>query len=113
MQSSSSPSSSSRSNFARSAAGVIASTRTLGSRVDNYRVLAAAARASGNIAEAQYQTANYLFERGDLRGAVEQINAGLRVASISNDDRARLLARRKQMIDTIPKDELRALQKQG
>lgn len=90
---------------------LIASTRTLASKVDNYRVLAAAARASGNIAEAQYQTANYLFERGDLRGAVEQLNAGLRIASITEEDRARLTARRKQMIDTIPKDELRALQK--
>ena len=92
---------------------LLSSSPNLGSRADSYRLLAAAARASGNTAEAQYQTANYLFERGDLRGAVEQINAGLRVASISNDDRARLLARRKQMIDTIPKDELRALQKQG
>jgi predicted Zn-dependent protease len=87
--------------------------QTLGSHLDTYRLLASAARATGNTAEAQYQTANYLFERGDLRGAVEQLNVGLRVASISSDDRARLLARRKQLIDTIPKDELRALQRQG
>ncbi len=85
----------------------------MGTRIDTYRLLSAAARATGNTAEAQYQLANYLYERGDLRGAVEQLNAGLRVASINGDDRARLLARRKQLIDSIPKDELRALQRQG
>jgi predicted Zn-dependent protease len=90
---------------------LIAAGPGVASRVDSYRLLAAAARASGNTAEAQYQTANYLFERGDLRGAVEQLNAGLRIASITEDDRARLLARRKQLIDSIPKDELRALQR--
>ena len=84
-----------------------------GTRPDTYRLLSAAARASGNTAEAQYQLANYLYERGDLRGAIEQLNAGLRVASINGDDRAKLLARRKQLIDTIPRDELRALQKQS
>jgi len=85
----------------------------LGTRVDTYKLLSAAARASGNTAEAQYQLSNYLYQRGDLRGAVEQLNAGLRVASITGDDRARLVARRKQLIDSIPKDELRALQRQG
>jgi predicted Zn-dependent protease len=90
---------------------LLAAGQTAAGRADSYRLLAEAARASGNTAEAQYQTANYLFERGDLRGAVEQLNAGLRIARISEDDRARLLARRKQLIDSIPKDELRALQR--
>jgi predicted Zn-dependent protease len=85
----------------------------LGTRVDTYRLLSAAARATGNTAEAQYQFANYLFGRGDLRGAIEQLNAGLRVASINGDDRARLMARRKQLIDSVPKNELKALQRQG
>jgi len=90
---------------------LLTASQANGPKVDSYRLLAEAARATGNTAEAQYQSANYLFERGDLRGAVEQLNAGLRIASISEDDRARLTARRKQLIDTIPKDELKALQK--
>ncbi|MDR3418062.1 MAG: M48 family metalloprotease [Nevskia sp.] len=85
--------------------------QALGNRIDTYRLLSEAARATGNTAEAQYEIANYLFQRGDMRGALEQLNVGLRVASISNDDRARLLARRKQLLDTIPKEELRQLQR--
>lgn len=83
----------------------------LGNRPDKFKLLSSAARAVNNTGEAQYQYANYLFQRGDLRGAIEQLNAGLRVASISDDDRARLAARRRQIIDTIPKDELKQLQR--
>ena len=90
---------------------LITHDQALGNRIDAARLLSVAARARGNTAEAQYQYANYLFGRGDLRGAIEQLNAGLRVASITDDDRARLLARRKQLIDTIPKDQLKALQR--
>jgi predicted Zn-dependent protease len=75
-------------------------------------VLSEAARAAGNSAEAQYQMANYLFRRGDLRGAIEQLNAGLRIASIGDSDRARLTARRRELIDSIPPEELRQLQQQ-
>jgi beta-barrel assembly-enhancing protease len=85
--------------------------QTLANRPDKFKLLSTAARAVNNTAEAQYEYANYLFQRGDLRGAIEQLNAGLRVASISEDDRARLTARRKQMINTIPKDELKQLQR--
>jgi predicted Zn-dependent protease len=92
---------------------LISYSQNLGTRIDTYRLLSLAARATGNTAEAQYQMANYLYERGDLRGAIEQLNAGLRVASINGDDRARLMARRKQLIDSIPKDELRDLERQG
>ncbi|MDB5986169.1 MAG: family peptidase, partial [Nevskia sp.] len=87
--------------------------QALGTRVDTYRLLATAARATGNIAEAQYQQAEYLSRRGDLRGAIEQLNAGLRVASINGDDRARLIARRQELLNSIPRDELERLQKQG
>jgi predicted Zn-dependent protease len=85
--------------------------QALGTRIDTYKLLSDAARSTGNTAEAQYQAANYLIGRGDLRGAIEQLNAGLRVASINDDDRAKLQARRKQLIDTIPKEQLRALQR--
>lgn len=83
----------------------------LGNRPDKFKLLSFAARAVNNTGEAQYQYANYLFQRGDLRGAIEQLNAGLRVASISDDDRARLSARRRQMIDSISKDELKKLER--
>jgi predicted Zn-dependent protease len=85
--------------------------QALGTRVQTFHLLSLAARASGNTAEAQYQQAEYLWRRGDLRGAVEQLNAGLRVASITGDDRARLLARRQELINSIPSDELARLQK--
>ncbi len=87
--------------------------QALGTRVETFRLLATAARNSGNIAEAQYQQSEYLYRRGDLRGAVEQLNAGLRVASINGDERARLMARRQELLNTIPAAELAKLQKQG
>jgi beta-barrel assembly-enhancing protease len=85
--------------------------QALGTRIDTYKLLSDAARGAGHTAEAQYQAANYLVARGDLRGAIEQLNAGLRVASISDDDRARLAAKRKELIDTIPKEQLKEMQR--
>jgi predicted Zn-dependent protease len=90
---------------------LISHPQALGTRIDTYKLLSDAARSTGNTAEAQYQAANYLIGRGDLRGAVEQLNAGLRVASISDDDRARLAAKRKELIESIPKDQLKELQR--
>lgn len=83
-----------------------------GTRIDTYRLLAAAARASGNVAEAQYQQCLYYFSRGDVRGALQQLNAGLRVASISTQDRSRLSAKRQEILESIPKDQLRRLQRE-
>ncbi len=87
--------------------------QALGTRVDTYRLLSAAARASGNTAEAQYQQGIYLYQRGDIRSALQQINAGLSVASISSQDRARLSAKRQELLDSIPRDELSKLQRGG
>ncbi len=86
--------------------------QALGTRIDTYRLLASAARASGNVAEAQYQQCLYHFGRGDIRGALQQLNAGLRVASISSQDRSRLSAKRQEILETIPKDQLRRLQRE-
>ena len=91
---------------------LIAHSQMLEKHVDNFRLLSEAARASGNLAESSYEMANYLYMRGDLRGAIEQLNAGLRVEAISTDDRARLVARRKELMDSIPQAELRELQRQ-
>jgi len=86
--------------------------QALGTRIDTYRLLASAARASGNIAEAQYQQAIYLNERGDIRGSLQQLNAGLRVASISTQDRSRLSAKRQEILHQLPRDQLRRLQRE-
>lgn len=85
--------------------------QALGTRIDTYRLLAAAARAKGNTAEAQYQQAIYYNERGDLRSALQQLNAGLLVASISSQDRARLSAKRQELLQSVPHDELQKLQR--
>lgn len=86
--------------------------QALGTRIDTYRLLAAAARASGNTAEAQYQQGIYYYSRGDLRAALQQINAGLRISSISAQDRARLSAKRQELLESIPKEDLRRLQRE-
>jgi predicted Zn-dependent protease len=82
--------------------------QALGNTMETYHMLAKAAAAVGNLPETQFQTANYLFEQGDVRGAVEQIDAALRLSSLSADDRARLLARRREIIATLPRGQLPA-----
>jgi predicted Zn-dependent protease len=79
--------------------------QALNNSLEASHMLAKAAHATGNLPEAQFQTANYLYEEGDIRGAIEQIDAGLRLSSLSPDDRARLLARRREIIATLPKGE--------
>lgn len=86
--------------------------QALGTRIETYRLLSAAAKAQGNIAEAQYQQGVYHYARGDVRSALQQLNAGLRVAGISPSDRARLSAKRQEILEQIPKDELRRLQRE-
>lgn len=86
--------------------------QALGTRIETYRLLSAAAKAQGNIAEAQYQQGVYHYARGDVRSALQQLNAGLRVAGISASDRARLSAKRQEILEQIPKDELRRLQRE-
>jgi len=73
----------------------------LSTQIDATRLLAQAASATGNMAEAQFQTANYYFERGDARGAIEQLDSALRLSSLAPDERARLLARRREFVSMI------------
>lgn len=70
--------------------------QVLGTRAETYRLLAFAARDSGQTIEAQYQMANYLHARGDFGGALSQLDAALRLAS-SEQDRAKLKARRAEI----------------
>lgn len=86
--------------------------QALGTRIETYRLLSAAAKAQGNVAEAQYQQGVYHYARGDVRSALQQLNAGLRVAGVSAADRARLSAKRQEILEQIPKDQLRRLQRE-
>lgn len=80
--------------------------QALGTRVETYRLLSEASRQLGNIAESQFQIATYNLQRGDQRGALTQLDAGLRLASLDPQDRARLSAMRQDLIEKIPKNVL-------
>ena len=71
--------------------------QALGTRAETYRLLAFAARDSGQTTEAQYQMANFLYARGDYSGALSQLDAALRLAP-SEQDRAKLKARRAEIV---------------
>jgi Putative Zn-dependent protease, contains TPR repeats len=86
--------------------------QSFGTQVKTYQLLARAARRLGDVAEAQYQQARYHEAQGDLRGALEQVKAGLRLASLSADGRARLKAEQTDLMRRIPKAELRAVNRQ-
>lgn len=83
---------------------LLSSEQALGVGLDTYRLLSQAARETGNNAEASYQMATYLFLRGDARGALSQLDAGLRLASLSSQDRARLSSRRAEVREALPKN---------
>lgn len=78
--------------------------QALGTRMQNFKLLAEAAHEMGNTAEEAFQTANFRYVRGDYLGALDQLDAGLRLADISSQDRARLRARRTEVWDETPRD---------
>lgn len=78
--------------------------QAFGTRLDTYRLLSLAARESGNNAEASYQMATYLFLRGNPGGALSQLDAGLRIAGLTPQDRARLAARRAEVREALPRN---------
>ena len=80
--------------------------QALGTRVETYRLLSESARQLGNVAEAQFQIATYNLQRGDQRGALTQLDAGLRLASLDPQDRARLSAMRQDLLSRIPRNVL-------
>lgn len=85
--------------------------QALGTRMETYRLLAYAARDAGHTTEAQYQMANYLFERGDGPGAVAQLDAALRLSSLSAQERSKLRARRQEIAE-LARDQLQQQQRQ-
>ena len=48
--------------------------------------------------------ANYLFARGNAPAALRQLDAGLRIAGLDEQVRAKLQARRAEVRETLPKN---------
>ena len=83
---------------------LLAHEQSLGTQVQTYRLLADAARETGDLAEAAYQMGTYLAVRGDFGNALAQLDAGLRLSGIDEQARARLLAKRKEVREALPKN---------
>lgn len=81
---------------------LISHEQALGTRIQTYNLLAQAARDSGNLPEASFQMANFLFLRGNASGAIGQIDAGLRLDNLTPAERARLAAKREEVRATLP-----------
>ena len=69
---------------------------------DTHRLLARAAREVDDTAELAYQSAAFAWHRGDAPTALSHLDAGLRVASLSAQERARLTAFRRDLRGTLP-----------
>ena len=69
-----------------------------------HQILARAARESGDRAELAYQSAAYSWRRGDSATAIGRIDAGLRQASLTEKERARLRSFRREVRDTLPEN---------
>jgi predicted Zn-dependent protease len=83
---------------------LLAREQALGTRPETHRLLAQAAHDLGNTAEEAFQTANYRYGRGDMIGALDQLDAALRLTSLTSQDRARLRARRDEVWDATPRE---------
>lgn len=83
---------------------LISHEQALGTRIQTYNLLALAARDMKNPGETAFQMASYLYARGDASGAIAQLDAGLRLGSLSKQDRARLFAKRQEIRDSLPRD---------
>lgn len=81
---------------------LITHDQALGTRMQTYNLLSQAAKESGNLAEASYQMAIYYYLRGDAGNAIAQLDAGLRLAELSTQDRARLTAKRQEIRKALP-----------
>lgn len=86
--------------------------QALGTQLRTYSLLAQAARESGNMAEASFQMASFLHLRGDAGLALAQLDAGLRLPDLDEKQRARLLAKRREVRDALP-DNWRPLEERS
>lgn len=74
-----------------------------GTLPEQHKLLSEASSQLKNVGDAQFEMANYELARGDLRGALTQVDAGLRLSTLSAQDRERLQSQREQLIARIPK----------
>lgn len=88
---------------------LLSSNPSFANNPDTYRLLARAADAKHDTAETAYERANYLAARYNYVAAVRIINAALRDSSLNPDDRARLRAKRAQLLSSVSPDQLRHL----
>lgn len=77
-----------------------------GTAPETFRLLSEASALLKNVGDAQFEMANYELARGDLRAALTQVDAGLRLSSLSGQERSRLDSQRTQLIARIPKNVL-------
>ena len=77
-----------------------------GEAPETHRLLSEASSQLKNVGDAQFEMANYEMARGDLRAALTQVDAGLRLSTLSQQDRARLQSQREQLIALIPRRQL-------
>ena len=73
---------------------------------ETHRLLAEASTQLKNVGDAQFEMAQYEMTRGDLRAALAQVDAGLRLISLSDQERLRLQSQREQLISRIPRRQL-------
>ncbi len=83
---------------------LISHEQALGTQLKTYSLLAQAARESGDLAEASFQMANFLYRRGDAGNALAHLDAGLRLPDLSDQDRARLIAMRNEIRGSLPEN---------
>lgn len=74
-----------------------------GALPEQHRLLSEGSRMLKNTGDAQFEMANYELARGDLRAALTQVDAGLRLSSLPAQERQRLESQRAQLIARIPK----------
>lgn len=78
--------------------------QVLRDHAETHRLLARAARELGDTAELAYQSAAYAWHRGDAPTALSHLDAGLRIASLDPQQRARLGAFRRELRETLPRN---------
>jgi predicted Zn-dependent protease len=83
---------------------LLSTEQSFGTRMETYRLLSNAARDMKDTGTASYEMANYLYYRGDYGGALAQLDAGLRLDSLSQQDRARMAARRAEVREALPRN---------
>jgi predicted Zn-dependent protease len=79
---------------------------------ERHRLLADAARQQGNIPETQFQMASLAEARGNLREAIGQLQAALRLSEMPEKDRIRLQAYRDEIVARVPRSQLQELDRQ-